>query len=80
VYLTSSIKEATSMNKAQLTEALRPYTVYPPLSKFTKDELVSAWLERYGVKELDEVEHCQTCGVELEDEDVVYDGYCSSCG
>ncbi len=53
MYLTSSVREATSMNRAQLESALAPYIVYPPLRKFSKDELVSAWLERWGVKELE---------------------------
>ncbi len=52
MYLQSSIREAYSMNKAQLWADLKDRIAYPPLSKWTRDELVVAWLERYGVKEL----------------------------
>lgn len=53
MYLLSSVQEATSMNRAQLESALKPYILYPPLRKWSKGELVSVWLERFGIKELE---------------------------
>lgn len=53
MYLQSSIAEAVSMNRTQLESALRPYVLYPPLHKFSRDELVSTWLSRFGVKDLE---------------------------
>ena len=50
-YLQSSVHEATSMNKAQLAADLKPYVLYG-LKGASKDQLVSLWLERFGVKEL----------------------------
>ena len=41
------------MSKAALWADLKDRIIYPPFSQWTKFALVSAWLERWGVKELD---------------------------
>ena len=55
MYLTSSIREAMSMSKAQLVAELKPYILYG-LQGASKDQLVSMWLTRFGTKELDDTE------------------------
>src|SRR3990167_11268925 len=50
MYLTSSIREATSMSKAQLVAELKPYILFG-LQGASKDQLVSMWLERFGTRE-----------------------------
>lgn len=52
MYLQSSIREAYSMSKRGLWEALKDQIIYPPFSQWSKAELIAAWLERYGVKEI----------------------------
>lgn len=59
MYLQSSIREANSMNKAQLVQALVDYRAgignpykYGTPGWMTVAELRAAWLEVYGVKEL----------------------------
>ena len=49
MYLTSSIREAMSMSKAQLVAELKPYILFG-LQGASKDQLVSMWLERFGTK------------------------------
>ena len=55
MYLMSSIREAMSMNKAQLVAELKPYVLYG-LQGASKDDLISMWLTRFGTRELDDTE------------------------
>ncbi len=59
MYTTPSIREAYSMNRAALIADIKRSgntIVYPPLAKFSKEELIGAWLERYGIKELERID------------------------
>ena len=57
MYLTSSVREAYSMSVKGLKQALQDSPAYKGIGEtfkgWTKDELVGAWLEEYGVRELD---------------------------
>ena len=55
MYLTSSIREAMSMSKAQLVAELKPYILFG-LQGASKDDLISMWLTRFGTRELDDTE------------------------
>ena len=51
MYTTQSIRTAYAMYRIGLVRALERAGVCGPFSGWTRDELISVWLEHYGEKE-----------------------------